>query len=171
VFNESTDIDIASSIGEASRMVVVDEELARVAELPVIIESYVPERLQLWATRDVANKKAELADEERERERQARHTVERERQRLSDKSVLVVGITSQLLMGLSEYYIDSTDWNLQSKWCKWLGQGVIAFGGVTTMGFLGPCISYDDLLCGWGSMLSEFMGEWCPSGEWCHTGG
>ena len=48
-------------------MVVVDEELARVAELPVIpeTESYVSERVQSWATRDVANKKAELADEER----------------------------------------------------------------------------------------------------------
>ena len=68
MFNESTDIDIASSIGEASRMVVVDEELARVAELPVIpeTESYVPGKMQSWATRDVANKKAELADEERE---------------------------------------------------------------------------------------------------------
>ena len=66
MFNESTDIDIASSIGEPSRMVVVDEELARVEESPVIpeTESYVSERVQSWATRDVANKKAELADEE-----------------------------------------------------------------------------------------------------------
>jgi len=47
-------------------MVVVDEELARVAELPVIpeAESYVSGRIQSWATRDVANKKAELAEEE-----------------------------------------------------------------------------------------------------------
>ena len=47
-------------------MVVVDEELARVAELPVIpeTESYVSGRMQLWATRDVANKKAELADKQ-----------------------------------------------------------------------------------------------------------
>jgi flagellar biosynthesis/type III secretory pathway chaperone len=49
-------------------MVVVDEELARVAESPVIpeAESYVSGKMQSWATRDVANKKAELADEELE---------------------------------------------------------------------------------------------------------
>ena len=53
-------------------MVVVDEELARVAELPVIpeTESYVSGRMQLWATRDVANKKAELADKELEVQKQ-----------------------------------------------------------------------------------------------------
>jgi len=47
-------------------MVVVDEELARVEESPVIpeAESYVSGKMQSWATRDVANKKAELADEE-----------------------------------------------------------------------------------------------------------
>ena len=47
-------------------MVVVDEELARVEESPVMpeTESYVSGKIQSWATRDVANKKAELAEEE-----------------------------------------------------------------------------------------------------------
>jgi hypothetical protein len=63
-------------------MVVVDEMLAEQAELAVIpeTESYVSGKMQSWATRDVANKKAELAEEELEVERRARLAVEGERE-------------------------------------------------------------------------------------------
>ena len=90
MFNESTDIDIASSIGEASRMVVVDEELARVEESPVIpeTESYVPDWMQSWATRDVANKKAELADEELEVQTQKAELADDERKVQTQKAEL-----------------------------------------------------------------------------------
>jgi hypothetical protein len=55
-----------------------DEELARVAELPVIpeTESHVSGWMQSWVTRDVANKKAELAEKELEVQKLKAQSVE-----------------------------------------------------------------------------------------------
>jgi hypothetical protein len=83
--------------------------------------------MQSWATRDVANKKAELAETEVEMLRRQLQV------RKKQARVNVIGI-------------------------------------VTTTVFLGVT-SYDDLLCVSGSMLSEFLGKWSPSWDWCHTGG
>jgi hypothetical protein len=78
VFNESTDIDIASSTGESSQLVVVDEVLAEQAELAVLpeTESYISERVESWATRDVANKRAELKEGELEVAEGNKHKLE-----------------------------------------------------------------------------------------------
>jgi hypothetical protein len=150
-----------------------DEEVARAEEPPVIpeAESYVSGRMQSWATRDVANKKAELAEEELEVERWARHTVEGERRSLARNSVSVVWLIWGVVMLVAKYYIDSRDWDIQTKF-RWsfVSVGVIVYGHVTTRCFLGV-LSCDDILYACESWLSGVLGEWRPSWEWCHTGG
>ena len=66
-FDDITDSGCGTTASEYwAEVDAADEELARVEESPVIpeAESYVSGKMQSWATRDVANKKAELADEE-----------------------------------------------------------------------------------------------------------
>jgi hypothetical protein len=101
--------------------------------------------------------KVELADDELKVERRVRQAVAR-------VPMLVVGFLWLATMVVSGYYIDLTDWDLQTKrYCKWIVNGIIASGNWATVVLLSG-FSFHDLLSG-------FLGECCPSGDWCHTGG
>jgi hypothetical protein len=81
-------------------------------------------------------------------ERRARQAEEGERWRLYKNSGLIVaGLTALVVMQVSGYHTDLTDWDLQTKrYCKQIFNWVIWFGCVSTVAFLGG-FSYHDLLC------------------------